>query len=350
MKVLVTGNLGYIGSVLVPLLEQAGHDVTGLDIGLYADEVLGPVPPSVAQLNLDIRDVEANDLKGFDAVVHLAGISNDPVGDLNPQLTLDINYEASVRLAESAKAAGVSRFLFASSCSLYGSASPRDLLTEQAAFDPVTPYGASKVMVEQELSSLADDEFCPTYLRCATAYGFSPRLRADLAINNLVGHAFLDGKVLMKSDGSPWRPFAHVEDISRAYISILNADRNLIRDVAFNVGRTSENYQIRDVAEIIQDVVQDCVVELASGAEPDARCYRVDCTKLEATLPEYDPQWTVRAGVEQLYDAYRDFHLSNIRFHGAAFTRIKKIQELQLAGRLDSELRVQESQVGVVTS
>ena len=342
MKVLVTGHRGYIGSILVPMLQEAGHDVTGLDIGLFADGILGSPPDEIKSLDVDVRDVTVDQLREFDAVLHLAAISNDPVGDLNPEVTYEINYDASVRLAELSKQAGVSRFLFASSCSLYGAAAELDVLDEQAPFDPITPYGSSKVMVEKEVSKLADDKFCPTYLRCATAYGFSPRLRADIVVNNLVGYAFLDGEVRMKSDGSPWRPLVHIEDISRAYLAILHAPLELVHNQAFNVGRTTENYQIRQVAEMVQEAVPGSTFEMSKGAEPDTRCYRVDCSKLEQTLPEYRPCWTVKRGIAELHDAYKKFGLEKAHFTGPAHVRMRKIQALQATGRLTDSLRWRE--------
>ncbi len=251
MRVLVTGHQGYIGTALTPLLLRAGHDVVGLDNELFVAGTLGPPPRDVPSMRMDVRDASARDLQGFDAVIHLAGISNDPLGDLNPGITLEINHLASVHLAKAAKAAGIKRFLFASSCSLYGASSPDDVLDERAAFNPVTPYGRSKILVEQDLARIADQRFSPTYLRCATAYGFSPRLRADLVVNNLTGYALLTGEVLLKSDGTSWRPLVHVEDISRAYLSLLHAPRQDVHNEAFNVGRTTENYQVRDVATIV---------------------------------------------------------------------------------------------------
>ena len=350
MKVLVTGHTGYIGAVLVPMLVDEGHQVTGLDAELFAgcdfNDGLFPIP-SVAK---DLRDVVAKDLQGFDAVIHLAALSNDPLGDLNRECTYDINHRAAVRLARVAKEAGVPRFVFSSSCSLYGLSPANDLLSEDASFNPVTPYGESKVRVEQDVAPLADDKFSPTFLRNSTAYGVSPRLRADLVVNNLVGFAFTTGEVLIASDGTPWRPLVHVEDIARAFIAVLQAPRERVHNQAFNVGRTEENYQISDLAKMVQETVPGSRIKYAEGGGPDLRCYRVNCDKIARLLPEFQPQWNVRRGIEQLYYAYQEHRLTLDEFTSRRYIRIKQITSLLAAGCLDETLRWSRPKTQVAAS
>ncbi|MGH9057411.1 MAG: NAD-dependent epimerase/dehydratase family protein [Acidimicrobiales bacterium] len=338
MRVLVTGHDGYIGCALLPALEAAGHSALGADSFLFAGCTLGDEPTHAESLRCDVRSLRPDQLAGFDAVVHLAGISNDPLGDLSPECTYDVNYLAAVRVADLAKTAGIARFVFASSCSLYGFQGDAPI-DETAPMRPVTPYGRSKQLAEEGMRALASDGFSPTFLRNGTAYGVSARLRGDLVVNNLAGLAFTTGEVLMKSDGSPWRPLVHIDDISAAVVAVLAAPREVVHNEAFNVGAEGENYRIRDVAEIVQDLVPGSQVRYAEGASPDKRNYRVDFSKMASRVPSYRPGWTVARGVAQLRDAFVAHQLTFEQLMGPRFQRLPHIRRLQSEGRIDDSLR-----------
>ncbi|TMD69071.1 MAG: SDR family oxidoreductase [Chloroflexi bacterium] len=338
MRTLITGHKGYIGSVMTPYLRAQGHDVVGLDTEFFGDCIFGQDGDTTPAIVKDVRDVTVDDLRGFDAVVHLAALANDPLGDLNPQWTFDINHQASVHLARMAKAAGVTRFIFSSSCSMYGDGWKDELLTEEAPMRPLTPYAVSKALAEEDIARLADDDFTPVYLRNGSAYGISSHLRADLVLNNLMGWAFTTGKIKILSDGSPWRPIVHVQDIAMAFAQALTAPKAAVHNQAFNVGAGGENYQVRDLAGIVNDLLPEASVEYV-GKNPDPRNYRVSFDKIHRTLPGFRPTWTARLGARQLLDGYRANGLTAEIFQGPSFTRLPHLKSLLAQSRLDSSLR-----------
>ncbi|MHA2131168.1 MAG: NAD-dependent epimerase/dehydratase family protein [Promethearchaeota archaeon] len=343
MHVLVTGNNGYIGTVMTRLLLSDGYEVTGLDNDLFEGSVFGDKLitggiPYISYLRKDLREINLSDLEEVDAIFHLCALSNDPLGNFNPKITYEINHKGSVRLAKLAKQAGVKRFIFSSSCSVYGD-SKEDVVDEESEVNPITPYAISKVRAERSISELQDSNFCPTFLRSSTAYGLSPMLRFDLVVNNFVAWSFTKGTVLLKSDGTAWRPFVHIEDISRAFISVLNSPADKVANEIFNVGKNEENYQIKQVAEIVKKIVPNSEIKYVEGAEPDKRSYRVKFDKISSIITKFKPKWNISLGVKQLYEAYKKVGLLVEDFEGPKFRRILNLENSVKSGILDQDLR-----------
>lgn len=338
MKVLVTGSGGYIGSVLCGKLLEDGFEVTGLDTGFYVGCNFFKVPYTIRQISKDVRDIAPRDIIGFDAVIHLAALSNDPIGTINPELTSEINFRASVRLAEYAREAGVKRFIFSSSCSIYGIAGEEDV-DERGKLDPVTEYARSKVESEEKIAGFADEHFSPVILRNATVYGISPMMRTDLVVNNLAGWAYTTGKMRIMSDGTPWRPLIHIQDICNAFIAVLKAPRPLIHDQVFNVGSINENYRIKDIVDIIKKKMPECDIEYTGEHGADERTYRVNFSKITKVLADhFKPQWNVDRGVEEIFAAYKEKKLLKDDFQGDKFIRLKRIKKLLKEGKINGEL------------
>ena len=338
MRILVTGHLGYIGAVLAPLLAAGGHDVAGFDADLYRGCDFGPAPGGVAGRIGDLRDLGPADLTGFDAVVHLAALSNDPLGSLDPALTLDVNAEGTLRLARAAREAGVRRFIFASSCSMYGASGTDEALDESAPLHPLTAYAESKVRAEEGLFALAGPEFAPVSMRNATVFGVSPRLRLDIVLNNLAAWAHTTGRIRLLSDGTAWRPLVHVRDVAKATLALLGAPEDRVRGEAFNVGTDEQNYLVRDLAQIVSHVT-GCAVEMAEGSSADDRSYRVDFSKLRTAFPEFSLDWDAERGARELADAYRTVGLTLAEFEGDRYVRLRRLESLLEANELSSDLR-----------
>ncbi|KAA9151094.1 SDR family oxidoreductase [Amycolatopsis acidicola] len=338
MRVLLTGHQGYLGTVMAPVLAEAGHEVVGLDSGLFESCVLGPMPADAPGYTVDLRDITHKQVSDVDAVIHLAALSNDPLGALDPELTYDINHRAAVRLARLARDAGVKRFLYASTCSVYGASGGDGLVNEDAPLRPVTPYAESKVLVEDAVHELADSDFTPVYLRNATAFGFSPRLRADIVLNNLVGHAVLSGEVRVLSDGTPWRPLVHAKDIARAFAAALVAPKEVVHDKAFNIGTEANNVTVAEIAKEVAEAVPGSRLVITGEAGADPRSYRVDFSRFREAIPGFDCEWLVKDGAVELVEAYQRHKLTTETFE-RRFTRLAWLKDRLGAEAVDETLR-----------
>jgi nucleoside-diphosphate-sugar epimerase len=338
-KIIVTGHNGFIGTLLVNLLIEKGYEVVGIDTNFYGkDCAFYPFLPEIKEMIKDTREISFSDLEGAYAICHLAALSNDPMGELNPELTYAINHLASVKIAELAKKAGVEKFIYSSSCSLYGMAGGESALTEDAEFGPITAYAKSKVYSERDILPLGDQNFSVTFLRNATAYGVSPKLRLDLVVNNLVGWAFTTKQIRIMSDGSPWRPIVHAEDIARAFIAVIETPNQVVNRQSYNVGLNSENYQVKDIAHMVQKVIPSCDVVFTGEHGSDSRTYRVNFDKIATCLPNFKPKWNLKTGIEQLHESYQRSGLNDEKFNGRYFIRLKQLQHLMSEQKLNNDL------------
>ncbi len=326
-KIIVTGHSGFIGSLMVPLLLEKGYEVVGIDTKYFGKDCeFYPPQNGFTEIIKDTRKIEEKDLEGAYAICHLAALSNDPLGDLDEQLTYDINHLASVEIAKLAKKVGVEKYIYSSSCSLYGIADGDTALDETAQFNPVTAYAKSKVYSERDIVPMATDDFSVTFMRNATAYGISPKLRLDLVVNNLVGWAITTGQIKIMSDGTPWRPLVHAEDIARAFIAVIEAPKEVVNRQSYNVGQSAENFQIKDIAKMVGEVVPGCSVVITGEHGSDSRSYRVNFDKIARELPNFKPQWTLKKGIEEVYEAYKKYGMDSDKFNGRYFIRLKQLQ------------------------
>lgn len=338
-KVIVTGHNGFIGGLLTNLLVEEGYDVVGIDTNYFTEECqLFPYERDIIQIKKDVREISEKDVAGAFAICHLAALSNDPIGEINPQITYEINHEASVRLAKLAKKTGVVRFIYSSSCSLYGKSGNAEYVDETAEFNPLTAYAKSKVLSEKDILPLSDDDFTVTFLRNSTAYGLSPKLRLDLVVNNLIGWALIENEIKILSDGTPWRPLVHAEDIARAFVAMLKAPQENINKESFNVGMNDQNFQIKEIAYMIQEKLPDCHVSVAQKSDSDSRSYKVKFDKIFNAAPEFQPQWNLEKGIEEIIEGYQSNNMDADKFYGRNFVRLKHLKYLIDNNKLDEDL------------